>query len=180
MLIFVQRFSIYALLAVMLLQLSGCGFHLRGLGSTGALPFKSAQIQADSNVREELVLALKRQLNSVQVEVLDNQTAEVQILLMPTQYQASRTSTRLGDATSQLLKMTQSFQVINLTSGEKIISGSSEVYRDRQINTAVALASDNELRTIQKSMSEELARQILDRVARALRNADKVTSKAKE
>lgn len=163
-----KKLAILSGLALLMLQLSGCGFHLRGLESTGALPLKSVQIQAQNNVRQDLVAALKRQLNYAKVTVLENQTAEVQIQLNPTNYKATSTSTRLGDTASQMLKMSQTFQVIDLQSGEKMLSATSEVYRDRQINTAAALASDNELRSIQKSMSEDLARQVLTRIRMAL------------
>ncbi|WP_029408157.1 LPS assembly lipoprotein LptE [Thiomicrorhabdus sp. Milos-T2] len=164
-----KKLATFSGLGLLILQLSGCGFHLRGLESTGALPFKSVQIQASNNVRDDLVTALKRQLKNSQVAVLEDQTAEVQIQLNPTGYKATTTSTSSGDTTSQLLKMSQSFQVIDLQSGEKMLSATSEVYRDRTIIINAVLASDSELRSIQKSMSSELARQVLNRIRIAVK-----------
>ncbi|WEJ62247.1 LPS-assembly lipoprotein LptE [Thiomicrorhabdus lithotrophica] len=164
-----KKLGLYSLLFLLVAQLSACGFHLRGMGSVGALTFKSAQIEVSAGVMPDIEAALERQLKYSGVELLDNQTAEVQIKLLATNYTASRTSTSgLGDTTSELLKMTQSFKVIDLVTGQNIVSDSSSVYRDRQINTAAVLSSDSELRSIKKTMTEDLARQILDRVRRAM------------
>ena len=162
-----KKIGLNSFLALLVASLVGCGFHLRGIDSNGVLPFQTAQLEMAGGVREDIQMAMQRQLNQASVKILDSQAAEVQIQLMPTQYKSSRTSSRLGDATSELIKMTQRFTVINLDSGEKVVSGESTVYRDRQINTSVALSSNSELRSIQKSMSEEIARQILDRIRRA-------------
>ena len=166
-----QTIARTGLIVLMIAILAGCGFHLRGLDSNGALAFQTAQIESANGVRPEVQLALQRQMRQANVTVLDSQAAEVQIQLSATQFESSRTSARLGDATSELIRMTQPFKAIDLTSGQEITSGKSSVYRDRQINTAVALASDSELRSIQKSMSEEIARQIVDRVRRTMSNA---------
>jgi len=153
----------------MFTQLSGCGFHLRGFDSKGLLTFNSAQLQIEPGVRADIERAVTQQLTRSGVILLKDLTAEVQIQLLPTQYKATRTSSSgLGDATSELVKMTQGFKVTDLTSGAVILSDTSTVYRDRQINTDTALASESELRTIQKSMSAELARQVLDRIRRAM------------
>lgn len=150
-------------------QLSACGFHLRGMESTGALTFKSAQIEVTEGVMSDIEGALERQLTYAGVTLLDNQTADIQINLLATSYSASRTTTSgLGDTTSELLKMTQSFKVVDLVTGQNIVADSSSVYRDRQINTEAVLSSDSELRSIKKTMTEDLARQILDRIRRAM------------
>jgi len=157
-------------LAVIMTSLVGCGFHLRGAGSNGALPFKTVQLEMSSGVRNEIQVSLKRQLNQSLVTIVDGESADVQISLMPTQFKSTGTSSKLGDTTSELLVMNQQFKALNLTTGKIIEEGKSTVYRDRQINTSAALASNSELRSILKSMSEEVANQILDRIRRASQN----------
>jgi len=172
-----KKLGFYSLLLLLVTQLSACGFHLRGMDSVGALTFKSAQLQVGKSVMPGIESALQRQLNYSGVTLLDNQTAEVQIQLLATNYTASRTTTSgLGDTTSELLKMTQSFKVIDLVTGQNIVSDSSSVYRDRQINTAAVLSSDSELRSIKKNMAEDLARQILDRIRRAMQTASQAST----
>jgi len=172
-----KKLGFYSLLFLLVTQLSACGFHLRGMDSAGALTFKSAQIQVGKGVMPGIESALQRQLKYSGVTLLDNQTAEVQIQLLATNYSASRTTTSgLGDTTSELLKMTQSFKVVDLVTGQNIVSDSSSVYRDRQINTAAVLSSDSELRSIKKNMTEDLARQILDRVRRAMQTGSQASS----
>jgi LPS-assembly lipoprotein len=164
-----KSLGFYTFLMMLFTQLAGCGFHLRGLDSTGALTFKSAQLEMGSGVKAEFEKALVRQLSSSGVTLLQDQSAEVQIQLPATQYESTRTSSSgLGDATSELLKMTQPFTAVDLLSGKTIASDSSSVYRDRQINTASVLSSDSELRSIQQAMSEELARKVIDRIRRSM------------
>ena len=163
-----KRIWVNSFLIVIMVSLMGCGFHLRGAGLSGSLPFQTAQIEVNGAVTKDVQMALKLQLLQSGVEVLESQSAEVQIQLMSTQIKATRTSSRLGDATSELMKLTQPFKVTNLTTGKMIVSGESVVYRDRKINITDALASNSELRSIQKSMSEQVASQIVERVRRAM------------
>lgn len=162
----VKLVSKYGLLAMLVLQLSACGFHLRGTGDIGQLPFTQAQLQLANGVQQTVADAMGRQLERSGVSL--SATAENAINLAATQYLVSQTSTAgLGDATSELIKMTQPFTVTD-AEGAILLSSSVSAYRDRQINTAEILASDTELKNLRKAMASDIARQIMQRIQRGL------------
>jgi len=175
-----RKFGLLSLIALLVSQLSACGFHLRGTGSTGVLPFASVHIQQDAGVNQTLSMALQRQFSQSGVTVVggvddvadkvsDKAVAQVQLQLTKTGYTASQTSASgLGDSASEVIKMSQTFKLMDMSSEKTLSSGTVTAYRDRQINNSASLASDSELRSIQKSMSQQLARQIMDRIQRTL------------
>jgi len=159
------------LIATLLISLlSGCGFHLRGLNSVGESQFKTVQLNNLMAASSEIQKALRSQLKSSGIVLVDSiSEAEVQITLQATLFKASRTAySGQGDATAEMLKMTQSFSAISVSSEQPITAGSVETYRDRQIETNAMLAADNELNSIKQEMAELLARQLMDRINRAL------------
>ncbi|GKT12523.1 MAG: LPS-assembly lipoprotein [Thiomicrorhabdus sp.] len=163
-----------ALLVVTLLVglLSGCGFHLRGLDTVGQSQFKSVQLENLSAVSSEMQKALRRQLRTAGVTVMAS-GAEVQIALKATQFQVTRTAySGRGDTTAELLKMSQAFSATLNASDTRpeqmIVTDQVSTYRDRQIETTALLASDRELQSIKREMASILARQLMDRVNRAL------------
>lgn len=165
-----KKLGLTTFIALLFIQLSACGFHLRGTGSVGALPFSTVKIDAQSNVDIALLQAIERQFSLAGVKV-QKASSEVQLVLQPTKHRVSRTSTSgLGDATSELIKMSQAYQVIDALSGDVIITDEAVVFRDRQINTEEILASENELRSIKKMMRDDLARQIMQRIQRTLQS----------
>ena len=155
-------------LVVIMTSLVGCGFHLRGADHYGELPFHTAVITTSPGVSHEVKTALALQLHQSGIQILDTQAADVQIVLMATKITSTSTSSGLGDRTSELLKFTQAFKVTDLVTGKLIVGGDSVVYRDRKINISDALASNSELQSIRKSMSQKIARQIVERIHRAL------------
>lgn len=152
------------------LFITGCGFHLRGMDSLGQLQFKTVFVQNESQARLEVQQALRKQLDLSGVQRVDSaQQAEVVIRLQPTHYQVSRTAfSGQGDATAELLKMSQSFTAIWGLTGNILVTGAVETYRDRQIETAALLASEQEVIGMRQSMAEALARQMMDRINRAV------------
>ncbi|MCF6254289.1 MAG: hypothetical protein L3J38_06020 [Thiomicrorhabdus sp.] len=168
----VNRQGLGALLIVSLFVsvLSGCGFQLRGMDSLGQLQFKTVFVQNELQARIEVQQALRKQLAMSGVQKLDSEhQAEVIIRLQPTAYSVSRTAySGQGDATAELLKMSQSFTAVWGTTGNVLVTGTAETYRDRQIETAALLASEQELIDMRQSMAEALARQMMGRINRAV------------
>ena len=159
------------LLSTLLISfLTGCGFHLRGLDSMGQMQFTTVQLQNVSGVSIEIQKALRRQLRSAGVKLVDSMDqAEVQISFKPTEFKTSRTAySGQGDTTAELLKMSQFFSANLMATDQLIIADSVSTYRDRQIETTALLASNNELQSIKQEMANILARQLVDRINRAL------------
>lgn len=150
--------------------LTGCGFHLRGLDSVGQTQFKRVQLNNFAVVSSEVKKGMRHQLKLSGVQIVDSiADAEVQITLQATQFKVSRTAfSDQGDATAEMLKMSQVFSAVRVSTEQEIVSGSVQTYRDRQIETSALLAADSELKSIKQDMASVLARQILDRVNRAL------------
>lgn len=163
------------------LLLSGCGFHLRGYDTVGEVQFKTVQLQSSPSVRLEVKLALRKQLELSGVNIVSSEKeAEVLIQLSPTHYKVSRTAfSGQGDATAELLSMSQSFTATWALTGNPLVSGSVETYRDRQIDTAALLASEQELIGMRESMAGDLARQMMDRINRAVQKQFSVSEPVK-
>ena len=153
--------------------LSGCGFHLKGLNQVGTLSFQTVKLSATSGVRADLVAALTQQLKLSGVEVVDGLgQAELDIRLAPTQYQASRTSlTAQGDTASELIKLSQPFSAWQVADNTLVVNATASSFRDRRLDSAAALAANQELKSLQKQMLQEVALQIIDRISRASANA---------
>lgn len=162
-----KKLAFTSLVLALLVQLSGCGFHLRGTGEVGAIPFSSVQLKLEPGINQDFYRSFKRQLAASGIQIIDS-GAELQISLGKTEYKTSTTSrSGLGDVSSQLIKMSQKFSVKNIKSDQPLTSGVATAMRDRQVNTSAMTASDTELRTIKKMMTEELARQVIQRITRA-------------
>lgn len=154
-------------------SLNGCGFHLRGLDNLGNVQFKTVQLKIDSGVRPEVAQAMRSQLAQSGVELVDSLgAAEVQITLHSTAYSVNRTAhSGRGDATAEFLKMQQSFSAMVVATEESIASGSAQTHRDRQIDPGALMAADRELRSIHREMAEDLVRQMMNRINRAMSKA---------
>ena len=64
--------------------------------------------------------------------------------------------------------MKQAFEVEEVATEAMLLTAEVSSYRDQQIDNNALLASSRELQDIQKQMSQEIARQIVDRINRAL------------
>ena len=149
---------------------SGCGFHLRGYDSVGQVSFKTVFLQNELQTRPELQRAIRNQLGLSGVSIVNSESlAEVVLQLQPTAYSVSRTAfSGQGDATAELLKMSQSFKAIWVLTGNELVAGTVDTYRDRQIEVGALLTSEQELEGMRQSMAEDLARQMMDRINRAV------------
>lgn len=154
------------------MQLTACGFHLKGMADNGVYGFKSIQIISNSATHRDVVIDLKRQLITSNVEVFSPDAAkstnpELVLELDQTLLKSSTTSTNgLGAETSELLTMSQAYVVTDTATDKVVAQGTAKVWRDRLINNAARLASESELRQIQSQMRTDLSQQILQRLQR--------------
>lgn len=153
---------------VVALSLTACGFHLKGEGQGSLAVMQQIQLEPNSSTHAALYQTVMRTFKAAGMDA-DLANDAYTVTLGATQYKASRTSSSaIGEVTSQLLKMSQRFEIIDNTTGKSLLIATPSVIRDRQINTSDILASENELRDIQQSMRVDLARQIQQRVERFL------------
>lgn len=157
----ITKFIAFSILVV---QLSACGFHLKGTENVGAFDFSTLSISHSANTNQTLFSTFKRQLDSFSTDTKGSEKA-FEIVLGKTEYKAARTSSaQLGDAASELLRMTQSYTVIDLISGETVLVDTVQSLRDRRINRTAILAAERESRSIQQTMRQDLIAQIVRRV----------------
>jgi len=166
-----QAWWILGLLSAILLNLSACGFHLKGTGANAVATFKSVQLLDENLVRPDVLRALKQQLKASNVKLVTLMAdAEITIQFQITGYRTSRTGlSSSGDTSSELLKMSQAFEVVDVATEKALLKTSAQTFRDRQIDNSAVLASSRELRSIQQQMANDLAVQIIDRINRAKR-----------
>lgn len=167
-----KKYQAWFLLGVFTLLfslLNGCGFHLKGTGVDATAQFKSVQLVDTQGVREDVLRALRQQLKASGVKVVQTLVeAELKVTFNPTQYSASQTSiSGSGDATSELIKMSQTFNVEQVETEKSVLDATVQVFRNRQIDNTAALAANRELRGLQRQMAADLAIQIIDRINRA-------------
>lgn len=151
------------------LQLTACGFHLKGTANNGAYAFNSIQIIANSSTHKTVVTDLKRQLTASNVTLISATKSHPELVLEldRTQLKSSTTSTNgLGAETSELLTMSQAYVVTDSSSNKVVVRATAKVWRDRLINNAARLASESELRQIRAQMRADIAQQILQRLQR--------------
>ncbi len=138
--------------------LEGCsGWHLRGRGHTGPLPFQ--QLAVDETVAEPaLVQQLLDALAQWGVAVSDG--ADWRLRLGETRWHIGRTAyTLTGDAAAETLALKQPFEVWH--GGKRLLRDEAVVYRDHRIDPQALAASDAERRALQAAMRREAVQQIL-------------------
>lgn len=169
----VMKMAASLMLLLMVASLmSGCGFHLRGYDSGGQAQFKSVKLSGLENVQGEVAEALRQQLKASGVVVTPSLAgAELEVSFERTYSHRSKTSyTGTGDVSSVLLTLKQGFDVQDVATESQLLSAEVSSYRDHQINNNALLASNRELEEIQQQMARDLARQIVERINRALMN----------
>ena len=150
--------------------LSGCGFHLRGYGSSQEAQFKTIKLTGLDKVTPNIQTALRDQFQARGVTIVSSLAgAELDLQLQRTYSNRSKTSyTGTGDVASVLLNIKQSFVVKEIATESVLLSGEAVAYRDHQIDNAALLASNRELQEIQQQMANEIASQIVDQINRRL------------
>ncbi|MDG4811715.1 LPS assembly lipoprotein LptE [Hydrogenovibrio sp. 3SP14C1] len=165
------RIRVFAILGLVL-TLTACGFHLKGVGKNAVATFKSIELVNTDGVRADVLRSLEQQLKASNVKIVNNMAeAEIVLSFQPTGYTVSRTSiSGQGDASSELIKMMQPIRVEEVATEKELLKTVVQVYRDRRIDNAAALASNRELRSIQQQMANDIAVQIIDRINRSQLN----------
>lgn len=160
-----------ALIAVLLLASTACGWHLRGaVGNT--VSFKRIHISA-ANLHSDLVEQLKRQLEASDVEVVASATDAIYSLVIVKEDGKHRTATVSASARVSERSLTEwaEFMVLNQKGGSVIPRTKVMVERVFEYDENNVLATDDEAQMLKREMRSELARQIYNRL-RQLKNPD--------
>jgi LPS-assembly lipoprotein len=163
-------------LAIPLLVVTACGFHLRGSdtapGGGQALPAEmtATYIQAASQT-SELVRQLKRGLASAGVQVLDQSAASVAVLTLDeTRDKRALSFDTEGRALEYEISYTAGFSVERGDSAWRIPRQTITLSRDYYFDSLDALAADRQEALLVRDMQRELARLVLDRIRAASRD----------
>ena len=153
-----------ALMALLMLNITACGWHLRGSGGN-TLSFEHIHVST-SNPRSELVRQLKRQLAASDVTVVENATEADFSLVILKENSQRRTATVSGSArvSERSLIEKAEFLVLNKKGGQVVPLTHVMVERVFEYNENNVLATDDEARMLKREMRGELARQIYNRL----------------
>lgn len=154
-----------AFVALLLLAIAGCGFHLRG---TADLPasLKTMYIQG-ADIQQDFGLALKRALTANGVTVLtDYQQGSAVLTVLENKTERRVLSVGADAKVSEYgLHGTVRFKVSD-DKGQLILDEQSvEAQRDYQFNQDQVLASGNEERTLREQLNQQLAQSVLRRLS---------------
>lgn len=156
--------------------LTGCGFHLKGMGEQSQATYQTVRLIDLHKVNPDVKRVIIQQFRGMNVKVVNNLAdADVAVTFQATGFQATSTGrTGRGDVASQLLKMSQPIVVDNVQTGQQILTTTVTSFRDRNINNQNLQASSRELASIQKQMATDLALQVIDRVNRVYSHSQSV------
>lgn len=150
------------------LLLTACGFHLKGTEELGAFNFEAVTLAASNGTNADLFNRFERTLTSQGLNdnlSKNSQKAAIEIKLGKTDFKAVKTSAgELGQTTSQLLRMSQAYEILDAQTGKVLVADRVQTLRDRRINPAAILAAERESRSIRETMQNDLIGQILRRV----------------
>lgn len=154
----------------MLLLLSACGWHMRGAESNMA-HFGSIHISAP-DLRNELVVTLKRKLRAGGVTVMKNATTANYSLIIIEQNSDSRTASISASAriSERFLIESAKFLMLDKEGARIIPSTLLTVSRAHDYDETNVLATDDETRLLRIEMHTELARQIYNRLRHLKQN----------
>lgn len=149
------------------LLLSACGFHLRGLGGTANLPFRSVYLQASATspfaieLRRYLVAGGTAVVNDPKqaeaVLEINSEAREKQILSLNSQ----------GRTREYTLLSKVGFQLRDAAGGAMLPQTEVVVRRVQSFNESLVLAKETEEATLYRDMQSDLVQQLLRRVAAA-------------
>jgi len=147
-------------------SLSGCGFHLKGMNQSLDTNYQTVKLE-QAHLADVLVQAsVRRQFEAMDVRLV-NSLADADLVLSfsETQFTTSITGrTGQGDVSSQLLKMSQPFEVTNVATDKVVLRATVISFRDHVVNTGLLQASTRELRMIKRQMSADIALKMLTQI----------------
>jgi LPS-assembly lipoprotein len=167
-----NRIRFLLLLATVLL--TACGFHLRGSGSTGALPFKTLAI---INGESPLGIEIKRYaVNSGTAIVTDIKTAQAVLdLTSEVREKVILSLNSQGRVREYQLNYRVVFRVKDNKDFELLAPTEINVRRILSFNEAQVLAKESEEAALYREMQSDMVQQVLRRVG-ALKPADGMSS----
>lgn len=150
-------------------SLTACGFHLRGLDSSGQvrpLPFSTLKLETLGQVDGRLLQQLKHQLKARSVRLVLSETqAEVVLKLSATAFKRIVTAENAqNQVTAELLKLQQPYTLVSVETGKVLVQGVALSYQDRSIDPQALLAAERELASQQQIMRFEVVQQIMQRL----------------
>lgn len=144
----------------LLLLLSACGFHLRGLGSF-ELSISELELSAADNY-SSIAKEVRSRLQGQGVELTSS--AEFNLHLGHEQQERRRTSSNLGSYSSEYQLTSSLDYSIRSGSLPPLVSGQVQVQRQLSVSQNQSSASDEEERLLRNEMRDELVMQLMMRL----------------
>ena len=176
-----MRWLKVVMLFLLILNISSCGFRLRGFPSiegTGTLPFKSIEIQGSGGTVE----ALRRQFAAFTGIKQPIKTAEAQVstfILGEQTDQKILTINRAGRVSEYRLYLTVTYR-IHYQNKVLLDNGQLRIFRDYSYNDSVILGKESEQNMLIKGMYQDAANQILRRTLALVNHAQKHANNASD
>lgn len=163
------RFT-YVVISFIMLSLSACGFHLRGMSNLPPSFNPIAVINQNRTVAHEMVAELKKMLVNDHHHLVDETLqANYLIILESDELEQSLTNVSASTTPRQYqLTYTLHAQVIQKNGRPLFATQNIRVQRQATINNDRILGSNYELDLILKEMHQDAALQLLMRINRAL------------
>jgi outer membrane lipopolysaccharide assembly protein LptE/RlpB len=159
----VKSIGFITLFTVLLTQLSGCGYQVKQGGAVG---FSSAVLTIGPGTQKGVKDSLIRQLKAADID-LQSSNPKVEIILGVTDYSVSKISSiSPGKITTEFLKMSQRFKVMDAVTGKELSKGKETVSRDRKVDHRKMTAGQNELHALQHAMRQQLGKQVFNSIQR--------------
>ncbi|CEK10867.1 LPS-assembly lipoprotein LptE [Legionella hackeliae] len=158
------------ILGLLIISLTSCGFHLRGMADIPSWLNNVAIVIKDA--QEDLQTLLEGQLEAYKISVVDNPTqANYLLIVARDRYKQEITNVSASTAPRQYL-LIYDVQFTLIETKGKIIVPTSHVFVTRQItiNNDRILGSDAEEALLKNEMRAEAATQIVNRLSQAKNN----------
>jgi LPS-assembly lipoprotein len=155
-------------IAAVALLLSACGFHLRGLGGSSALPASLSSLRvvmSSPTANEPLAVAVRQAVAQAGAQVVQVDDAPTVVLFgeqVDSQVASVRTST--GKASEYLLRYQMSFR---LDGPQPVSAQTIRLQRDYSFDPTRVLAKEQEEQELLRDMRRDAAQQVVRRLARA-------------
>lgn len=151
-----------ALMAVLLIALAGCGFHLRGMDKTERLHLPPTWVQSDSAA---LSATLTHALVGADVKLVTRREDAGLVLLVHEQQQRRVLSTGTsGQAREHELRLLLTFSALGAAGEEYLASQTLSQVRDITFKEADVLAKETEEAQLIAAMRRDLVQGVLRRL----------------
>lgn len=163
-----QRSVLVGWLLAMLVAVQGCGFHLKGHGNVGASAIDSIAIYFAPAVQGALKKAIVKNLQQRGVaisEVTESEMSAAMGLLVIENTNLRVLQSTAATVSSNVSESIKWVQPWSLKQNQTLVlSDTTTLYRDRQIDPAALLAAEQEKLLLIDGLANEIAGQIVRRV----------------